>query len=413
MFSLKKIGAGAMGTVYKSIDTQTNKTVALKHLKSEAMDADEQALARFQREGEVLQQLRHPNIVEVIHTDFEAATPIIVMSYVANGSLADFIAKNGPLPLKTVLKIALEIADALTRAHHLNILHRDLKPGNILLNKDLTPYLCDFGLAHIKGEDRLTKLEYIVGTISYMSPEVLNYEVLDEKTDIWGFGVILYEMLTGVRPFRGDTLINLINGILTEPPQPDLEIIRPDIPIALIDLIYRMLTKDVYARIPRMRLIGAELESILRDDADLSAANLKTAPDVGNDITFRFETPVPTQPIKHNLPNVLMSVVGRETELLALHKLIDQSENRLITILAAGGMGKTRLALEVGQHVEIWEHGVYFVDLAPLTQADEIPTAIARAMDFQFYKGPPQREQILNYLRAKNMLLIMCQAPNL
>lgn len=401
-----KLGEGGMGEVYKALDSETGQIVAIKYLKSDALASDTHAVQRFKREAEILRQLPHPNIVKILDADFQD-TAFIVMTYVSGGSLADHIRQNGPLSLGTALGIALETADALTRAHHLNILHRDLKPANILLYEDLSPCLSDFGLAHIKSENHLTRSNHAIGTLSYMSPEALSNQELDEKTDIWAFGVMLYEILTGVRPFRGDTLASLVKGILTDDPQPDLEVVRPDIPLALVDLVYRILTRDTYSRIPRMRLVGAELEAILVGDVDLSAQVPFGYRDF-DEPTARFATPTPSQPVNHNLPEDLTPFVGREFELAELHRLIENSERRFITIHGPGGMGKTRLALEVArQQLENWQHGVYFVDLAPLTQADDIPTAIASATGFQFHEGASQKELIMKYLHAKNMLLVM------
>jgi serine/threonine protein kinase len=167
------------------------------------------------------------------------------------------------LPSSRVLELALDLADALTCAHRLGIIHRDLKPANVLLAQDGTARLADFGIAHLADSPRLTRTGVLMGTIDYLSPEVCQGEPPDERADIWAFGVTLFEILSGRRPFEAKTLSAKITAILTQP-VPDLAQLTPDIPEALIDLVYRMLAKDPQQRIPRVQLIGAELEVMLK-----------------------------------------------------------------------------------------------------------------------------------------------------
>src|SRR5262249_7864712 len=146
------------------------------------------------------------------------------------------------LPIPRILEIALELSDALTRAHHLKIIHRDVKPANVLLAQDGTPRLTDFGIARV-GETTITQAGTLIGTIAYLSPEAFNNDGLDARADLWAFGVMLFEMLAGRRPFDGDSTGAIIAAILNQR-TPDLEALRPDAPVPLVDLIYRMLEKD-------------------------------------------------------------------------------------------------------------------------------------------------------------------------
>jgi serine/threonine-protein kinase len=166
------------------------------------------------------------------------------------------------LSIERAVEISLDLADALTRAHRIQIIHRDLKPSNVLLAEDGTPRLSDFGIAFVAYERPLTQTGTVVGTVDYFSPEAVNVETLDVRADIWAFGVMLYEMLIGERPFRGDSLMATLMAILTQP-VPDLSPVRPDVPDALADLVYRMLEKDRAQRVPSVRLVGAELEVVL------------------------------------------------------------------------------------------------------------------------------------------------------
>src|SRR5690606_21350652 len=143
-----------------------------------------------------------------------------------------------PLPIGQVLSIALDIADALTRVHRLGVLHRDLKPANVLLTTDGGARLGDFGIAYLAGGKHLTHDGGTLGTPQYLSPEALGGEALDARSDIWAFGAVLFEMLTGNPPFDADAVARIVMQVMTQP-VPDLEALRPDAPVALVDLVYR------------------------------------------------------------------------------------------------------------------------------------------------------------------------------
>jgi predicted ATPase len=391
----KEVGSGGMGTVYLGLDTLTHHQVAIKQLKSDV--AQPEIIERFKREGEALRDLNHPNIVKMLDMFEHDGQYYLVMEYVTGGDLSDLL-KQGQMSLEQILNLSIDLADALTRAHRLNIIHRDLKPANILLADDDTLRLTDFGVAHVGSKERVTETDAIIGTLDYLPPEAFDGTPFDARGDIWAFGVILFEMLAGTRPFRGDTLFEVIQAI-TMQPIPDLEALCPDIQISLIDLVYRMLERNPHARIPSVRHVGAVLEDILQG-RDKAIA------------TKRFDTPVPdysSRP-KHNLPVQPTPFVGREHELAELETLLKDSTMRLITILAQGGMGKTRLVLELAQHAldqDLYADGVYFVELAPISDADNIPNAIADAAGYQFLGDGTPKEQLLTIIRERNLLLVM------
>jgi len=403
------IGQGGMGNVYIGRDTDTGQPVAVKELKREVLQQDPEIVRRFQLEGEALRRLNHPNIVKMLAAADVNDTHYLIMEYVEGGSLRDVLQREKKLTIQRILYIALDLADALTRAHRLKILHRDIKPGNVLIAEDGTPRLTDFGMARVQ-DVHVTQSGMIVGTLSYLSPEALQGDNIDERSDIWAFGVMLYEMLTGERPFPETNPGSLITSIMTKP-VPDLEIIRPEAPTALIDLIYRMLEKDVYARIPSVRLVGAELESIIRGDT--SSIQPVAPPDTDG----RFVTPTPTttssqvrsriQPM-NNIPQPPTAFVGREAELSELATLINDDAIRLITLLGPGGMGKTRIAIETSnRHVDEFPDGVFYVPLAPVTTSDHIVTTIADNINFTFGGTGSPEDELLNYLAEKRMLLVL------
>jgi DNA-binding NarL/FixJ family response regulator len=258
------IGCGGMGDVYMGIDTLSGETVAIKKLRIELTGNMPQVVERFLREGEALRRLNHPNIVKVLTTVDEETRHYIVMEYVAGGSLADLLLRESQLPLERVVSIGLELSDALSRAHHLHILHRDIKPANILLAEDGTPRLTDFGLARIEQLPRLTESRSILGTFYYLSPEVLEGREVNERSDIWAFGVVLYEMLIGKLPFIGESPFELMWAIKNQP-LPILENLRSGIPASLANLVRRMLRKDNPARVESVRQVGVELETIHKE----------------------------------------------------------------------------------------------------------------------------------------------------
>ena len=261
----REIGMGGMGVVYLGFDTVTGETVAIKELKPEMIKNDAEIVARFEREGEALRKLNHPSIVKVLATAEHQGLHYIVLEYVDGGSLRDRLDETPQLPINDILNIALDLSDALARAHRLQIVHRDIKPANVLIASDGTPRLTDFGVARFGDTTRITKTGVVVGTISYLSPEALNSEPLDERADLWAFGVMLYEMLTGVLPFDGETPGAILMKILRDP-TPDILQYRNYHDLGswgLPGLIYWLLEKEREKRPQSARLVGAILENLL------------------------------------------------------------------------------------------------------------------------------------------------------
>ena len=399
------IGYGGMGEVYRAVDEQTGQLVAVKRLKPELVKDEPNFVRRFTQEGEALKKLNHPNIVGMISAFTVDDDHYLVMEYVGGGSLADLLAQRKRLSIRRSLEIALDLNDALTRAHRLNIIHRDIKPSNVLLAEDGTPRLTDFGTARIQlGKTQLTGTGVMVGTYAYMSPEACNGDTLDARTDIWSFGVMLYEMLTGQLPFSHPQLVHLLMAIMTEPP-PDIQELRPEVSDDLADLIYRMLVKDVDRRIPTTRLVGVALEANLQGetpDERVATGRLDTLARVGAPTSIRAGSS------RHNLPTITTPFIGRDTELAEINRLLANPECRLLTLHGPGGIGKTRLAIEAGiSHLGQFRHGVYFVDLTPIQEDDLVTPAIADAIRFGFFGHSEPEVQLLDYLHNKEMLLIL------
>ena len=257
------LGAGGMGEVYRARDTRLNRAVALKIL-PDAFAADPDRLARFQREAELLASLNHPNIAQIHGIEEEDGTRALVLELVEGPTLEERIA-DGPLSLDDALEIATQVADALEAAHEAGVVHRDLKPANVKVRDDGTVKVLDFGLAKALDPGSgtadphasptvataATRMGVIVGTAAYMSPEQARGRAVDRRTDVWAFGAVLFEMLTGRRAFAGDDVTGILAEVIkTEPAWATLSV---DVPPAVSGVLRRCLQKDPK---DRMRDIG-------------------------------------------------------------------------------------------------------------------------------------------------------------
>jgi len=268
------IGAGGMGEVYRARDTKLNRDVALKVL-PETLAGDPDRLARFQREAQVLASLNHPHIAHIHGFEDAGDVHAIVMELVEGPTLAGRIS-SGPLPLTDALAIARQIAEALEAAHEQGIVHRDLKPANIKVRDDGTVKVLDFGLAKALTSDaasgasdsansptltaHATQMGMILGTAAYMAPEQARGKAVDRRADVWAFGVVLYEMLTGKRAFKGEDVSETLASVLAR--EPDLSALPGDTPPPVRRLLGRCLEKDPKTRI---RAIGDAMRRLSED----------------------------------------------------------------------------------------------------------------------------------------------------
>src|SRR5271155_4172535 len=287
---LEKLGGGGMGVVYKAEDTRLHRSVALKFLPDDVAQ-DTQALLRFEREAQAASALNHPNICTVHDIGEQDGRRFIVMELLEGATLNHLISGK-PLPLAQAMDLGIEIADALDAAHAKGIVHRDIKPANIFVTiygsgfASTNPEtrrghakILDFGLAKLApagdGErlsatptaselDQLTRLGTAIGTITYMSPEQVRGEELDARTDLFSFGAVLYEMVTGVMPFRGDTSGVITDAILHSVPVTPVRL-NPDLPAELEHIIKRALEKDRNLRFQHAADMRAELQRVKRD----------------------------------------------------------------------------------------------------------------------------------------------------
>jgi len=242
---IDKIGEGGMGVVYKAEDTRLDRSVALKFLPSE-LTRDKEAKKRFIQEAKAAASLNHPHICTIYEIDEVDDQTFISMECIEGHSLKDKL-ESGPFDIDEAKDIAMQAATGLKKAHKKGIVHRDIKPANIMLNEEGQAKITDFGLAKLSWGADLTKPATIMGTVAYMSPEQARGEEVDHRTDIWSLGAMLYEMLTGKRPFEKDQEHALIYSILNENPKP-ITSLRPDIPIHIKKMIEKSLAKNVDER---------------------------------------------------------------------------------------------------------------------------------------------------------------------
>jgi tetratricopeptide (TPR) repeat protein/tRNA A-37 threonylcarbamoyl transferase component Bud32 len=264
-----RLGEGGMGVVYKAEDLRLKRPVALKFLPPH-LEADESARKRFVHEAQAASALEHPNICSVyeIDTTPEGQTFIAMPCY--EGQTLRERLSEGPLPLDEALDIASQVAGGLSRAHEKGITHRDIKPGNLLVTPDGVVKVMDFGLAKLAGATRMTRTGMTVGTVAYMSPEQAKGEESDQRTDVWSLGVVLYEMLTGKLPFRGDVDQAQVYSILNEDPD-RVRTHRGEVPIEIENIIERALEKS-----PDKRFQGIdEMLADLKREGDRLALGLK------------------------------------------------------------------------------------------------------------------------------------------
>jgi serine/threonine protein kinase/tetratricopeptide (TPR) repeat protein len=267
---LEKLGEGGMGVVYRAEDTRLKRTVALKFLPPE-LTRDSEAKARFMHEAQAAAALSHSNICTVYEIDEVEGQIFIATECIEGETLKGKIAA-GPIKIDEALNIVIQVAEGLEKAHENGTIHRDIKSANIMITADGQAKVMDFGLAKLAGGTKLTKTGTTVGTIAYMSPEQARAEAVDHRTDVWSLGVVLYEMLTGQLPFKGDYNEAVVYSILNEAPEP-VTALRTGVPMELERVVVKALEKEAGRRYQSARELLVDLKNVR--DRELDGGALK------------------------------------------------------------------------------------------------------------------------------------------
>ncbi|WP_213571296.1 protein kinase [Rhodococcus sp. USK13] len=411
----QQIGRGGFGVVYRCTQTGLDRTVAVKVL---TVELDEENRARFFREQRAMGRLTgHPNIVNVLQVGAtDSGLPYIVMPYHPGDSLDGRIRRQGPLPLSEALRVGVKLAGAVQTAHRLGIVHRDVKPSNILLTEYGEPELTDFGIAHIAGGFE-TATGVVTGSPAYTAPEVLGGDPPGPAADIYALGATLFSALTGHAAFErrsGEKVVAQFLRITThEVPDPR----EHGIPDDVSAVIARAMAREPGQRPATASDFGEQLRALQRDhNLPIDEMALRPDVDAGMDAEVgdpgrvprgRRRTTAPaTAGATGSLPPELTSFVGRRHELTEAKNLLAGS--RLVTLTGIGGVGKTRLAVRVAAAVQRdYAHGVRLVELGELRDQSSLVDAVAAAVGLRDHSARPVREVLTEFLAPREVLMVL------
>lgn len=383
---LDRLGRGGMGEVFLAEDLRLGRRVALKFLHPK-LTAEPRHLERFQREARSAAALNHPSIVTVYSVEEAEGLHFLVMELVEGETLADLLSAKGPFPLEMLLDIALALTRALEAAHGRGIVHRDLKPRNVMVSSEGHVKILDFGIARMvqmddeedgTPENDLTGTGVIVGTAHYMAPEQIRGQPVDQRTDLFSLGILLFEMATGQLPFRGSHRLAVLASILSDAP-PLARVLRPDLPHRFDEILALCLAKEPFLRYKSATELRKELEALARGDGlDLGSTlvALRSLPKKPEE-TVRWDQSPLVSPRLPASPRCL----GRDKEIRKLVEALCAEPSFAVPVLGPAGAGKSTLTLSALHHPRVAERfgkRRFFVRCDGATGHDGLVAAIAR-----------------------------------
>ena len=395
---LGEIGRGGMGVVYRAMDTRPEREIAIKRLMPTAVRTGDWC-ADFRTEARLLASIHHPNIATIFSLEDEGDQAFLTMELVRGEPLANRIGQ-GSLPFAEALLICQQIASALEAAHDKKVMHLDLKPLNVMITTDTVVKVLDFGLARsLSAADGGDIRRLPAGTVGYMSPEQIQSGKIGPEADVWAFGCILYECLTGEPAFLGSTVTERLERTLTA--EPNWDRLPPELPRRLQILLRQSLHKDPGERLASIRAVRREIEEEIARRARVIAA------DVAGNADSSLGSSSGT-----DLPSALTRFIGRSADLEAVAAL--SSAHRLVTLVGPGGAGKSRLGIESARRVlPRFPHGARFIEFAPITDPRSIESSLLAHLGARDLPGRTPIVGIHEQLEGREQLLVLDNCEHL
>jgi serine/threonine protein kinase/predicted ATPase len=414
------LGDGGFGTVYLGFDEQLERPVAIKVPRPDRFRTRQDVEAFF-REARLAAQLRHPALVDVYDVGHDPSGCYIVMQFIDGHPLHQVLKRSRVSPRQAAEWIA-KVAEAVHCAHKVGLVHGDLKPANILIDREQQPHVADFGLV-ICEQDQSVQAGQVSGTPAYMAPEQVRGEKhrLDGRADLWALGVMFYEMLTGRRPFSGPSVHDLFDEILHREPKPPRQI-DDGIPMDMEWICLKCLAKGVGDRYTTGMDLLLDLQHAIEElepdpqPGHMPGRQSTRAPGRGSvdrpwDLRSSSMRSISSQTSRTvrptNFPAIASSFVGRDREVADLSALL-HADNRMVTIVGPGGIGKTRVALRVGEELlQQMAGGCWFADLREATSVAGVAHAVAGALGVPLTSNEPSEEVVANILEYRKPLLLI------